>query len=606
MKKVYTVLMMLLSLSALADNGGPDNYGYEWKDSDESDGPDYNWIDITQFFNATEVKLLGDDNSRGPFAMNFQFPFYWYTVDQFWVGSNGYIMFEDGQIASPFPLLPNVLLPNNVLGACMNDLTFLGDDNPGECWYWISTGLDTLIVSWINVPFFDTNPNGYSGSNTFQIILSTVDSSITYQYQSVDPYSPYSGSSSVGMENYSGLDGLHWPNSPFFETPPDQFAIKFYYPSPPSQNEVTDAVMVYNDNPGTGAVFIPMNADAFELTGMVKNYSTHKVDPFGVQCKVFNPTGQLIIDNSAYTDTLESAESQLLSFPFDLVAESPGSYRFITNTQLAGDQATANNDGQMEIVAVDTTLSEMWLGYDNGVTSNYTTINWIGGQGGIGSYFIPPFYPVAITKLHYFIASSGPFSGRVFDDDGISGLPYSVLDSVYMTTPLTGVWNTIQLTEPVIIEDGGFYVSWDMQSTSVSLACLLTLPLSNRCYEIFEDIWGIFRFRETQDPMIAVSIEKYSIPTGVETESAEALALHVYPNPAGDEVNLIYSIDNGNEGGRIRITDMQGRTVKQFDLGKRKGTHQIRFDGSALPSGCYFATLHSGDGRAIQKLVVGK
>lgn len=606
MRTLFTLTLLFISFSIFAATGGPDNYGYTWKDSDEPDGPDYNWIDITQYFNATEVKLLGDDNSRGPFAMNFDFHFYWYEVNQFWVGSNGYIMFEDGQIASPFPLLPNVLLPNNVLGACMNDLTFLGSNNPAECWYWISSGLDTLIVSWINVPFFDTNGNGYSGSNTFQIILSAVDNSITYQYKAVDPFSPYSGSSSVGMENYSGLDGLHWPNGNSFQTPNDLFAIKFYFPDPPSQIVVTDAAMVYNDNPGTGAIFIPTNGDPFDLTALVRNYSTHTVDPFNVQCKVFSPTGQLIIDNGAYVDTLLSTQSQLLTFPTTLSASTAGSYRFITNTQLSGDQATANNDMQMEIVAVDTTETDIWLGYDNGVTSNYTSINWIGGQGGIGSYFIPPFYPCAITKLHYFLSSSGAFAGRVFDDDGVSGLPYTLLDSVYMGSPLSGVWNTITLTDPVIIEDGGFYVSWDMKSTSVSLACLLTLPLSNRCFEIFDNIWGIFRFRETEDPMIAVSIEKYSIPTGIQQDQDASSSLHVFPNPASDVVSLLYTLDERNESSSIRITDLQGRMVKQYDLGTKAGTHQVSFDVSALPVGCYFATLISGDARTTQKLVVGK
>src|SRR6185436_387287 len=96
-----------------------------------------------------------------------------------------------------------------------------GTGNPGECWYYLNTALDTLIVSWTNVPFFDTNGNGYSGSNTFQIILSAIDSSITYQYSQVDAYSPYSGSSVVGMEDYvAGTgEGLQWPANNMIQTP---------------------------------------------------------------------------------------------------------------------------------------------------------------------------------------------------------------------------------------------------------------------------------------------------------------------------------------------------------------------------------------------------
>jgi hypothetical protein len=54
-------------------SGGPDGYGYYWIDSNEPDGPEVNWIDITQIgtrlsFRESEVK--------GPFAMEFEFPFY--------------------------------------------------------------------------------------------------------------------------------------------------------------------------------------------------------------------------------------------------------------------------------------------------------------------------------------------------------------------------------------------------------------------------------------------------------------------------------------------------------------------------------------------------
>jgi len=191
MKQCATLLLLFfISLRLFAGTGGPDSFGYTWKDSAEPTGPPYSWIDILAFPTATEVKLLGDDNSRGPFTMNFNFNYYWYDVNNFWVGSNGYIMFQDGQCASPFPTFPSSSAPNDMIGAFMNDLTFVGIGDSAECWYWINSGKDTLIVSWIHVGFFDIIPSGFSGDNTFQIILSTVDSSITFQYKEVDPTNP--------------------------------------------------------------------------------------------------------------------------------------------------------------------------------------------------------------------------------------------------------------------------------------------------------------------------------------------------------------------------------------------------------------------------------
>lgn len=118
MKKIFTLLTVCLFSSYLfADSGGPDGYGYTWKDSNEPGGPVYNWIDILSKPTATEVKLLADDNLRGPFYLNFNFHYYWYDVTQFWVGSNGYLKFNDlSQLAAPFPTVPSTELPNDYVG----------------------------------------------------------------------------------------------------------------------------------------------------------------------------------------------------------------------------------------------------------------------------------------------------------------------------------------------------------------------------------------------------------------------------------------------------------------------------------------------------------
>jgi len=62
MKKLLPLFLLSISFTSFAGTGGPDDYGYVWKDSYESDGPDYGWIDILQYNTATQVTLLGDDN----------------------------------------------------------------------------------------------------------------------------------------------------------------------------------------------------------------------------------------------------------------------------------------------------------------------------------------------------------------------------------------------------------------------------------------------------------------------------------------------------------------------------------------------------------------
>ena len=72
----------------LLSGGGPDIYGYKYLDSDTPPaGPTYNWVSIKGV--GTKVTGLGDDNCAGPFPIGFDFPYYWYRVDEVIVGANG-------------------------------------------------------------------------------------------------------------------------------------------------------------------------------------------------------------------------------------------------------------------------------------------------------------------------------------------------------------------------------------------------------------------------------------------------------------------------------------------------------------------------------------
>jgi len=185
MKKIATLLLILtVSVSQLQaqTSGGPDAYGYIWRNSMDASGPVYNWIDILTLPGVSEVRFLADDNVKGSFPIGFPFHYYWYDVTQFWVGSNGYIGFTNGQISHPFPTIPTTTGVQDYLAIMESDLIF-SDLNTAKCWRWTNAANDTLVVSFCDVPFWDPNPPGWLGTNTFQVILSAVDSSITYQYK---------------------------------------------------------------------------------------------------------------------------------------------------------------------------------------------------------------------------------------------------------------------------------------------------------------------------------------------------------------------------------------------------------------------------------------
>ncbi|MCX6843543.1 MAG: hypothetical protein NTX53_14815, partial [candidate division WOR-3 bacterium] len=162
----------------LLGGGGPDSYGYKYLDSDTTcpGAPTYNWVSIKGV--GTEITSLGDDNTAGPFPIGFSFPYYWYQVNSGIVGSNGYITFGDAAAnASPFHAVPSTFRPNNQLAPLLSDLTCDSMSPNGSVWYW-SNGADSFIVEYDSIKFWSTG-----GNNTFQLILTKEDSSVTFQYK---------------------------------------------------------------------------------------------------------------------------------------------------------------------------------------------------------------------------------------------------------------------------------------------------------------------------------------------------------------------------------------------------------------------------------------
>ncbi|HQF29508.1 MAG TPA: hypothetical protein PLD36_12905, partial [Bacteroidia bacterium] len=128
MKKTLLSLVAILAFAFSANaqtSGGPDAYGYIWRDSNDPNGPIYNWIDVSSLSGIQEITGLADDNFVGPFVLPAPFPYYWYSVNKFWVGSNGYMSFGATQFAHPFPVIPGLsATKNNYLAPFMTDFNF--------------------------------------------------------------------------------------------------------------------------------------------------------------------------------------------------------------------------------------------------------------------------------------------------------------------------------------------------------------------------------------------------------------------------------------------------------------------------------------------------
>lgn len=485
-------------------SGGPDAYGYTWKNSNHTVSPPvFQWFDITQI--GAEVRGLGDDNRVGPIYASAGFQFYWYPVDYFWIGSNGYLSFDGDNIASPFPSsIPLTSGANNWVAPLCGDLNFAGTGNTAQCFYW--SNADTLAVSWINVPFWTNNALGYSGSNSFQVILNKVDKSITFNYLSTN-IGQGTLDIAVGIENITGTLGL---GAMIDALPPANFTIKFYYPSTVTYVAI-DGGVKWNDNPSNGGLFIK-NGAPHSLQATIRNFGNQTLGSFTARDTVVNNALVPQTSGSVTIPGLAIQTDTLVTFPNVFTPTLPGTYRFNASiTGVTGDMVAANDRKTQEIIVIDTTQTTMMLDYSSGFASG-GGLAWQGGNGGIGIYVEPPVYPVRVSGSRFLITSNlsnQGFYAKIYRDDGNNKGPGTLLDSVYINPVMitTGIYTAVPVSNPnIYIDSGGVYLCWYMQGADINIGRDNTQPISFRTYEVLSDMWSDYRDKYSEDFCIGLEI----------------------------------------------------------------------------------------------------
>ena len=503
MKKILLLLFVIPIISFCQTSGGPDGYGYTWVDSNDPNGPAYNWIDIETVDNL--ISGLGDDNIIGSFPIP-TFAYYWYSVSSLSIGSNGYIAFSNPQnIASPFPTIPNAGGANDFIAALLSDLTFTGSNNPGRC-YLDNHSIDSTVISFVDVPFWQQAFPSYTGSNTFQIILSTIDSSITFQYKSMSGVTN-ANDITIGIESVAGSIGLQHSQDTY---PTSLYAIKFTPPSVSNASPVTDVAANWNDNNQNKGIFLSGNGDNYIMKSNVRNVGNQSVGSFNLVSDIYSGFGAPIVSNTAVVNGLNASLDTTIIHS-NTFSPTPGVYTFHSNCTVAGDINTTNNNIQQEIVVLDTTQNSINLCYaQNLLGATLPGINWSGGNGGIGVYFEPSFYPAKLTASNFGIDVTGSsFTAKIYDDDGPNGSPGTLIDSVFVDSlsVVTG-WNNVPLNSPHIINNGGVYVLWYMNGNTISLSRENNPPISRQTYEVLSGFWSTYRDYQTEDFFISIDIEK--------------------------------------------------------------------------------------------------
>ncbi len=601
---ILALLACLLAIST-ANAQGPDAFGYTWKKSTDPGGPTYNWIDITS--TGTQVTGLADDNSVAFVQMGMDFRFYWSDYDKIKIGSNGWLSFDNvSNIASCFPVIPTVGGPNNLICPMMADLNF-DNGSPGKVYTYHdqTPGNEKFIISYEDVTFW-TQANPIFGSNTFQVILSKADSSITFQYATMDPDFTYtctgSGKVAAGIENLTGNIGLQAYSG---TVPPSNTAVKFYYPQVITLS-IKDVGPTSNQNAENEGIFL-IKGSTVSLNSTISNTGNTAVTSLinvGAEVTSFPAGGNVYTDDQSIS-ALAAGASEVVNFTSATANWDAGTYFFNVIIDNNDDINPTNDLNATEIDVIDTTGSIATFGYVTGVNAG-GTIQWAGGgdgSGGGGIEIESPVYPIIVAAVEAGIAggSTDGFTFKIFDDDGPNGGPGTELTSQVITAGdyTAGGWNQYLLDNPVTITSGSFYVGWFMGGNTVALIVETEGPLSNRSYEILSNTWA--KYRTPADIMLRAIAEIVPQPSGTNNLVNDS-RIEIFPNPSNGK----FTIDNRLGEVAVenpRIFNALGAIV--FEGKQNIPAGQQTQIIANLPTGVYLLELKTLDGkRVVRKVAV--
>ncbi len=633
------------NVAGIKGSGGPDQFGYDWIDSDEPDGPEYEWTDIsstgTMLDNWTQTGTYSakDEGYAGPVVPDFAFPFYGMDKEEIYVSSNGLLTFAPiTENVFSNSSIPSSGYPDDIVAPFWDDLD---GKTTGEVYY--QNYSDKTVIQYDNWAT-------YSGTSslTFQIVLYK-SGKIVYYYNSM---SGTLTSSTVGIENNDGSIGL----MPAYNTSyvKNEFAVQFsFMPEWLSLNNMEGTIY----NGASVEVILEINTEGLseDLYNMNIQLATNDPDNLNVTIPVNLNVGSTGI----LTSTLNLSEGwNMLSVPLS-TADMNASSLF----PQAVSPAFSFNDGYIMNEVLENGLG-YWLKFDASQSVNISGIAPAGNIELLEGWNLIGIYNDEISASSISTNPQGIIISEFFGFN--SG--YSQADQLM---PGEGYWVKTSEAGEILMAPSKRAINSGVIKENIELASLLKFTdASGRTYSLgvtesqiekiselpplpprgvmdirfmnnknranLNDGPANFRFSSVKFPLkiqitgkalrlkglnnqpekiitladgdyISISeteaaglqIESVSLPT-------EFALQQNYPNPFNPETNISFSLPAESDVSLV-IYDILGSRVKTL-INKKliAGNYSVKFNAGDLSSGIYFYHLSASDYSDIKKMILIK
>jgi hypothetical protein len=248
--------------------GGPDAFGYKWIDSDEPNGPQYVWEEISATgtlaanWTATSTWTAKDEGYAGPYPLGFNYKFYGQSYSQVYINANGFLHFLPMTTSIlTNPAIPNAAAPNAFIAGFFDDLD---GSTQGNVYY--KADADKFIVQFDNWKKYAN-----TSSLTFQMIMYRGGKVMVY-YKSM---AGTLNSATVGIENHTGTVGLQVVRDANYVK--NNHAIKFAAEPDWITSTTPASGTIHNNN--SVAVILTMRSEDFPVGSYAMDLKVTSNDP---------------------------------------------------------------------------------------------------------------------------------------------------------------------------------------------------------------------------------------------------------------------------------------------------------------------------------------